>query len=94
MKFVIDGEVLNNSVAKSMMTETAYDIVNEYELHVVIDRADGVYIVTIYEPIDEHNLEPLVEWDEFEDDYPVEYAISDVLHDLMSKIWERDENEI
>ena len=91
MKFTIDGEVQNNSVAKSMMSKIAYDLVQEYDLCVNVSRYDdmyGGYHVTIHEFIDEFNLEPFIESDEFEDGYPVEYAISDVLHDLMSKIWE------
>lgn len=88
MKFIIDKEVLSDSVAKSMMPKIAYDLVQEYELCVNVSHYDGVYHVTIHEFIDEFNLEPFIESDEFEDDYPVEYAISDVLHALMSKIWE------
>lgn len=88
MKFISDKEVLNNSVAKSMMSVIAYDLAQEYELCVILNRYDGVYNVTIHEFIDEFNLEPFSESDEFEDGYPVEYAISDVLHALMSKIWE------
>lgn len=94
MKFIIDGEVQNNSVAESMMSKIAYDLAQKYELCVILNRYDdmyGVYHVTIHEfidLIDEFNLEPLIESDEFEDGYPVEYAISDVLHALMSKIWE------
>lgn len=91
MKFIIDGEVLNDSVAKSMMSAIAYELVQQYELCVNVSHYDdmyGVYHVTIHEFIDEFNLEPRIESDEFEDGYPVEYAISDVLHALMSKIWE------
>lgn len=91
MKFIIDKEVLNDSVAKSMMSVIAYDLVKEYELCVNVSHYDGVYNVTIHEfidLIDEFNLEPFIESDEFEDGYPVEYAISDVLHALMTKIWE------
>ena len=88
MKCIFDGEVQNNSVAKSMMSKIAYDLVQEYELCVNVSHYDGVYHVTIHEFIDEFNLEPFIESDEFEDGYPVEYAISDVLHALMSKIWE------
>lgn len=92
MKFVIDGEVQNNSVAKSMMSKIAYDLVQEYDLCVNVSHYDGVYHVTIHESIDLNTIfdmiEPFIESDEFEDGYPVEYAISDVLHTLMSKIWE------
>ena len=90
MKFIIDKEVLSDSVAKSMMSKIAYELVQEYDLCVILNRDDGVYYVTIHEfidLIDEFNLEPFIESDEFEDGYPVEYAISDVLHALMSKIW-------
>ena len=89
MKFVIDKEVLNNSVAKSMMTAIAYDLCQDYELCVTVNHFDGEYIVSIREFVDDFNLEPLIESDVFDDGYPVEYAISDVLHDLMSKIWEK-----
>lgn len=92
MKFIIDNEVLSDSVAKSMMSAIAYDLVQEYELCVILNRYDGGYHVTIYEfidLIDEFNIEDVYAMtDEFEDGYPVEYAISDVLHALMSKIWE------
>lgn len=88
MRFIIDKEVLNDSVAKSMMSAIAYELVQEYELCVILNHYDGVYHITIHEFIDEFNLEPLVESNEFEDGYPVDYAISDVLHALMSKIWE------
>lgn len=92
MKFIIDKEVLSDLVAKSMMSKIAYELVQEYDLCVILNRYDGGYHVTIHEfidLIDELNLEDVYAMsDEFEDGYPVEYAISDVLHDLMSKIWE------
>lgn len=87
MKIIIDKEVFNDSIAKSLMSSVAYSLFKEYELCVVINHFDGGYYVTIHEFIDEHNLKPFIESEEFDVGLPIERAISIVLHTLMNKIW-------
>lgn len=87
MKMIIDKETVNDSIAKSMMSSASHDLIKEYELCVVLSHFDGGYNLTIHEFVGKYNLEPFIESDEFDDDYPVECAISDVLHTLMFKIW-------
>lgn len=86
MKMIIDEEDFS-AIAKSLMSTVAYNLIEEYDLCVIINKFDGGYYLSIHEFIDEHNLNPFIESSEFDDGYPVEHAISIVLHTLMSKIW-------
>lgn len=87
MKLIIDGETIDLLLCKSIMTKIAYELCDENDLYVVVANYSGGYDVTISEFFSMDNPDPFVSSDEFSDDYPLTHAISDVLHELMNKIW-------
>lgn len=82
---IIDGETLNLHTTKSLMTKIAYELCKEHDLYVIIAHYDGGYDVTVSERMEKCNA--LVCSDEFEDYYDISFAIADVVHSLMNKIW-------
>lgn len=86
MKVIIDGETIDSVLCKSIMNKISYELCDENDLYVVVANYDGGYDVTISEFFMD-NSDPFVSSGEFSDDYPLWHAISDILYELMNKIW-------